>query len=96
MATLDIDHDVQVSVSIRQGFGDRVVFAATISGEALRNAAHDAPMPVKDGLVSDDYERRMIRRALMPIVEMAARATVRQAAWHAISKWLGLDPEKGA
>ncbi len=95
MPTLNITHDAQVTVSIRQGFGDPVVFAATISGEALRRMAYDAPMPYAGALVSDDYERRMMRRALIPLVSRAVEGTLRQAAWHAISKWLDLDPEKG-
>jgi hypothetical protein len=88
-APKECSEDMRVTVRI----GDTVC-TMTVSGELLRQAAEDVDMPPAF-LCEDNYEKRMIRRALVPIVRRAAEQAASDASWDAVSKLLQLDPEKG-
>jgi hypothetical protein len=66
----------------------------TVSGELLLRVASEVDVP-PPFLCDGDFEKRMIRRALVPIVKLAVESAGHRAAWVAVSEMLGLDPEKG-
>jgi len=91
-----LGHDVSVTIAIRRSGEEPMVFQMTISGQAIRREAALAPAPLDGPLAAATYRSRMVRRAVARLVEMVTQAAVRHAAWHAVSRWLDLDPSKGA
>jgi hypothetical protein len=91
----DVDRDLRVRVVV----GDTVL-EATVSGLELARVAADVDLPMGGFLGGflgeEDYEKRMMRRELMRVLSRVVPDVAHTTAWLAVSKMLGLDPERGA
>jgi hypothetical protein len=67
----------------------------SVSNLAMRTIAEKVELPPGLMFAEPTYERRMIRRALVPLVKRACEQSSHIAAWTAVSAILGLDPETG-
>ena len=81
------------NVRVRVTVGD-TVHVVEVSGELLRQKAEEVLVP-HPFLHEDNYEARMIRRALMPVMRVAIEQIAWEAAKVEVSRMLRLDPDKG-
>jgi hypothetical protein len=88
-----VPYELGRELRVRVSVGDSTL-DVTVSGDLMMRTAADVLVPMLS-LFEDDYERRMMRRALMPIVRLAIEQAAYRAAWVEVSRMLQLDPEKG-